>query len=176
MIRGARPEVPAFQEVYETLYPTIYRIAFRICGNQGAAEDLCQEAFIKLFERDQSLPDLEQTKYWLIRVVRNIALNYEKRKARERKAYERLEQINPRYAESGEAQLLRQEDAGFIQWALDRLPFSLRVVIVLKEYGGMNYREIGSLLGLSAGNVKVRVFRARKSLAGIIKEEAKHVP
>jgi RNA polymerase sigma-70 factor (ECF subfamily) len=39
----------------------------------------------------------------------------------------------------------------------------LREVLVLKEYGGMNYKEIGKVLGISEGNVKVRAFRAREA-------------
>jgi RNA polymerase sigma-70 factor (ECF subfamily) len=44
---------------------------------------------------------------------------------------------------------------------------------VLKEYGEMNYKEIGRALGISEGNVKVRVFRARERLTGIFAEKAK---
>jgi RNA polymerase sigma-70 factor (ECF subfamily) len=45
------------------------------------------------------------------------------------------------------------------------LPENLRIVLTLKEYAEMNYREIGRVLGISEGNVKVRVFRARERLA-----------
>ena len=45
------------------------------------------------------------------------------------------------------------------------LPEKLRVVLIFKEYGEMNYKEIGRVLGISEGNVKVRVFRAREQLA-----------
>jgi len=44
----------------------------------------------------------------------------------------------------------------------------LRMVLILKEYGDMNYKEIGKVLGISEGNVKVRVFRARERLASLL--------
>src|SRR4030042_1242139 len=79
-----------FNQAYETLYPVIFRVAYRIVGDINMAEDMCQEAFIKYYQREEELPDLNQTKYWLIRVVRNISLNHEKRKARERVAVDKI--------------------------------------------------------------------------------------
>jgi RNA polymerase sigma-70 factor (ECF subfamily) len=55
--------------------------------------------------------------------------------------------------------------------ALGQLPENLRIVLILKEYGELNYKEIGRALGISEGNVKVRVFRARERLAGLLEEE-----
>ncbi len=165
-----------FSQVYETLYPVVFQVSFRITSNPVLAEDLCQEAFIKLFEREHPLPDLDQTKYWLIRVVRNISLNHEKRRTRERKAVERLKKITPKYGESGEAELIREETRTSVQQALSKIPYHLRMPIVLKEYGGLNYKEIGAILGISEGNVKIRVYRARERLAALLKEELKNVP
>jgi len=55
---------------------------------------------------------------------------------------------------------------------LEKLPENLRIVLILKEYGGLNYKEIGRSLGISEGNVKVRVFRARERLSGLLDAEA----
>jgi cysteinyl-tRNA synthetase len=157
--------------VYDALYPILFRVAYRFCGNRDKAEDICQEAFIKYFQRGEPLPDLEQTKYWLIRVLRNLALNHEKKRSREIKAYQRLARDSRQYAESGEAELLREESRSLVQGALDRLPFKLRSVLVLKEYADLGYREIARILGISEGNVKVRVFRARERLAQLLEGE-----
>jgi RNA polymerase sigma factor (sigma-70 family) len=157
--------------VYETLYPTLFRVAYRICGNRNKAEDICQEAFIKYFERAEPLPDLEQTKYWLIRVLRNLALNHEKKRSRESKAYQRLARNSRQYSESGEMEVLQEETRSVVQQALDRLPYKLRSVLVLKEYADLGYREISRILGISEGNVKVRVFRARERLAQLLEDE-----
>lgn len=158
-------------QVYESLFPILFKVAYRISGNRSKAEDICQEAFIKYFERAEPLPDLEQTKYWLIRVIRNLALNHEKKRFRENKAYQRLARDSRQYAESGEAEVLKEEARSCVQGALDRLPYNLRVVLVLKEYGDLNYREIGRVLSISEGNVKVRVFRARERLAKLLDGE-----
>ena len=114
----ARP--PSFDDVYERLFPTIFHVAYRITGSREIAEDLCQEAFIKLMERPNLLPDLDQSKYWLLRVVRNLSLNSEKRRRRERAAVGRLTQMSAGVAESGEKQLLQSELRSSVQAALDR--------------------------------------------------------
>lgn len=158
-------------QVYEALFPILFKVAYRISGNRSKAEDICQEAFIKYFERAEPLPDLEQTKYWLIRVIRNLALNHEKKRSRESKAYQRLARGSRQYEESGETEVLQEEARSWVQGALERLPYNLRVVLVLKEYGDLNYREIGRTLGISEGNVKVRVFRARERLAKLLDGE-----
>jgi len=168
--RKNKNEHPRFEEAYKSLFPTIFRVSYRITGDKGIAEDLCHEAFIKYYEKKELLPDLDQAKYWLIRVVRNISLNYEKRKIRERQAYIRFGKTSIDYAESGEDKLIKKETNGMVQEALNRLPYKLRIVLVLKEYAGLNYREIGDVLGISEGNVKIRVFRAREKLAIIFKE------
>ncbi|GAG53048.1 unnamed protein product, partial [marine sediment metagenome] len=78
-------------------------------------------------------------------------------------------------AESGETQVIKEETISSVQKALNKLPYNLRIVLTLREYGGLNYKEIGSILGIKEGNVKIRVFRARQRLAGIFKEGANHV-
>jgi RNA polymerase sigma-70 factor (ECF subfamily) len=49
-------------------------------------------------------------------------------------------------------------------------------VLILKEYGDLNYKKIGQILGISEGNVKVRVFRGRERLAGLLKKDGPYVP
>lgn len=162
----------SFREVYEALFPIIFRIAFRITGSRTIAEDLCHEAFIKYFERKQALPDLDQAKYWLIRVVKNLSFNLEKRKHRERAAYEKYSRQKQDSTRSGEDELIRAEALSAVQESLERLPFNLRTVLVLKEYSGLKYKEIAQILGIREGNVKIRVFRARERLAALLKEDA----
>jgi RNA polymerase sigma factor (sigma-70 family) len=164
-----------FKELYESLFSTIFRIAYRITGDAARAEDLCHEAFIRYYERAKPLPDLTQAKYWLIRVVKNLTLNSEKRKGRERKAIDRLKRISPASASSEEDAYIRKESAEEVQTALDLLPYHLRIVLILKEYEGLTYREIGSIIGITEGNVKVRVFRAREKLGCLFQERRRGV-
>mgnify|MGYP003563853395 CR=1 FL=1 len=98
-----------FNDVYTETFPILIRIAYRITTDMEVAEELCHDAYIKLYERLDQLPDQNQAKYWLIRVVKNMALNHAKRKGRERKAYERVLYEPKRKVESGEDLLLKDE-------------------------------------------------------------------
>jgi RNA polymerase sigma-70 factor (ECF subfamily) len=157
-----------FRKLYDSAFPILYKVAFRIANSGEAAEDLCQEAFFRLHEKNMVFPNNNEATYWLIRVVKNAALNYAKRKQRERKAYQRAFKEDFRKTETGEGDLVKKETRAEVLEALNKLPENLRVVLVFKEYAEMNYKEIGKALGISEGNVKVRVFRARERLAVLL--------
>ncbi len=166
-----RSEPGNFELVYDVVYPLLYRIAFQITGDENISEDLCQEAFIRYYRRVIPLPDVNQAKYWLIRVVKNLALNHEKRRGREHRANYRFSQEPAAQMRSGESELLRNESAKIVREALAKLSFKLRTVIVLREYGDLSYQEIAKVVGISESNVKVRVFRAREQLRKYLNEE-----
>jgi len=157
-----------FRKVYDSAFPVLYRVAYRIAGSGEAAEDLCHDAFFRLHEKNMVFPSLDEATYWLIRVVKNASLNFAKRKQRERKAYQRAFKEDTRQIETGEGLLVRKETAGEVVGALNELPDNLRIVLILKEYAELNYKEIGRMLGISEGNVKVRVFRAREKLSAML--------
>jgi len=154
-----------FRRLYDSAFQILFRVAYRVTNSAEAAEDLCQDSFFRLYEKRMVFPNPEEAKYWLIRVVKNASLNYAKRKERERKAYQRAFKEDYRQVETGEGLLVRKETSQEVQSALDKLPENLRMVLILKEYADMNYKEIGKVLGISEGNVKVRVFRARERLS-----------
>jgi len=173
--KGRQATTADFRRLYDSVFPILYRIAYRIAGSEEAAEDLCQEAFFRLHEKGMIFPNADEAKYWLIRVVKNGSLNYAKRKERERRAYQKVFHEDLRVPETGESAVLKDETRVEIQAALEKLPENLRVVLVLKEFGDLNYKEIGRALGISEGNVKVRVFRARERLATMIEKDGTHV-
>ena len=168
--------IPEFQEVYRHVFPIIYRVVLRIVNSEDAAEELVQEAFIKYYEHRERLADVAQSKYWLIRVAKNMALNYQKRKGREYRAYEKAFYEPKRFQDTGETAFLRKDSARQVQDVLHKLPDKLRTVLVLKEYGELSYKEIGSIMGISEGNVKVRVFRARERIAKLMEEGDVYIP
>lgn len=167
---------PEFKYVYESVFPLIVRVVYKITGDMDTAEELCQEAFIRYYERRHKIPDADQAKYWLIRVAKNLALNHQKRKGREYKAYERSF-FEPKHVDdSAETGLMKEESHEAVRDALNRLPENLKVVLILKEYGELSYREISSILNISEGNVKVRAYRAREKLAQYLKDGDIYVP
>jgi RNA polymerase sigma factor (sigma-70 family) len=171
-----RDERSFFDSVYTDSFPLLFKVVYRIVGDEDTAEEICHEAFIRFFEFSTRLPDGDQARYWLLRVGKNLAFNYRKRQGRERTAYQRVWNEPERPSEEADEALLQDETARIVRGAVEKLPGSLRDVIVLKEYGGLSYVEIGETLGISIGNVKVRVHRARERLARMLEEDDVHIP
>lgn len=165
-----------FRKLYDASMQMLFKISFKIVNDEEAAEDLAHDSLIKANEKALVFPSLNDAKYWLIRVVKNASLNYVKRKERERKAYEKVLYEDHRKADSGETDLLKVESIKNAREALKKLPKNLQDVLLLREYADLNYKEIGKVLGITEGNVKVRIFRAREQLVKLIGEDNVFLP
>jgi len=163
------------RRLYDAAAPLLLRIAARIAGSSEAGEDIVHDAFVRLVEKRISFPTMDDAKFWLIRVTKNGALNYAKRKGRETRAYERWWRGEKESVGGADEVVLRTESSEELKRGLESLPEGLKAVLVLKEYGGLSYKEIGRALGISEGNVKVRTFRAREALLAKLEEGTKNV-
>ena len=157
-----------FRRLYNETMALLYKVSWRIVNDEEAAEDLVHDSYIKANEKGLVFPSLDDAKFWLIRVVKNASLNYAKRKTRERKAYQKALYEDHRKAASGETDAIQAETKKHTIEALSKLPPNLKEVLILREYGDLNYKEIGKVLGITEGNVKVRVFRAREQLEKLL--------
>ena len=157
-----------FRQIYNETMILLLKISWRIVNDEDAAEDLVHDSYIKATEKRMVFPSMEDAKFWLIRVVKNASLNYAKRKTRERNAYSKALYEDKRQQTSGETDYLKKETRKITSEALSKLSKNLREVIILREYGDLNYKEIGKVLGITEGNVKIRMFRAREQLEKLI--------
>lgn len=155
-------------------------LATRILGgNQDAADDVVQEAFINAFKSLDSLKDRNSIKQWLRRITVNVALN--KIRQNDRLSEQSIEHLLPEFDERGcrtEAPwegLANIEDVADNQIRLDMLdkafssiPEPYRIVLQLRDIEGYSTTEVAELLKISESNVKVRLHRARSALKTII--------
>ena len=165
-----------FRFIYEKIMNVIYKVSYNITKKREIAEDICHDCLIKMTEKEMVFPSIDDAKYWLIRVVRNASLNYIKRVAREKKAYQKVFKESINQTATSEETLLKNETVACVQEAFEKLPENLKSVLQLKEYSDLNYKEIGDILGITEGNVKIRVFRARKRLSKMIGEDDVYLP
>ncbi len=157
----------SFRLVYDSCYSVLVKICYHIVYNMDIAEDLVQEAFERFYLKNISFPSADEAKYWLIRVAKNLALNHIRRSKRESNMVDKVKigvSLSPSAGNGGEKELLDSETIREVRSAVAALPENLRMVIILKEYGNMDYKAISKVLGISEGNVKIRVHRARKKL------------
>ena len=165
-----------FRKLYDATMQLLFKVSYRIVDDEEAAEDLVHDSYIKANEKKMVFPSMDDAKFWLIRVVKNASLNYAKRKTREAKAYHKALYEGRQHIDSGEVDLLKAETIEKVKEILDKLPPKMKEVLVLREYGDLNYKEIGEALGITEGNVKVRVFRAREQITKMIGEGDVYMP
>lgn len=162
-----------FRQVYNEVFPIVMKVAYHITYNEDVAEDICQDAFIRFFDRDVVFPSMEDAKFWLIRVTKNLAINHAKKKSRENASLEKMKKgaVPTATFKDGASELLQKESRLAVRRAVAQLPEIYKTVIVLREYADLDYKEIGKMLNISESNVKVRVHRARKELEVVLGRE-----
>ena len=158
-------DAPSWDDVVRDHGARVYRLAYRLTGNQHDAEDLTQEVFVRVF-RSLSQYTPGSFEGWLHRITTNLFLDQVRRKARIRfdgLPDDAADRIPSR--EVGPQQLLddRSYDAD-VQDALDALHPDFRVAVVLCDVEGMTYEEISDLLGIKLGTVRSRIHRGRAAL------------
>jgi RNA polymerase sigma factor (sigma-70 family) len=138
----------------------LYRMAYLWLKNRDNAEDAVQEALEKAWSNRDMLQKLDNPTGWLVRVLKNQSLQ----KIRENKRWAVLEEGE----EIPEAEELADEaDSPALQLVfsfLKELPEKQQEIFQLREVEGLTYEEIGAYLDISMEQVKVNLFRARKSL------------
>lgn len=149
----------------DRLYPTVLRLS----GCAEDAQDLLQEAFLKAYQKLGHFQGESSFYTWVYRIAVNLALSGRRRRrptaslngGRDGGARE----VTVEARESDPTlPLERAERERVVQDALNALAADHRAVVVLKEYDGLRYEEIGAVLGIPVGTVRSRLHRARCEL------------
>ncbi len=154
----------AFGRLVEKYERRIFNLAFRICGDYEDAMDVTQTVFVKAFERLGTFDPSRKFFSWLYRMGVNESLNQVKRQSR----IVHIEFDPPSRAPSPEQQLIRAESDGMVQTALRRLGEDQRVVIILRHFVDLSYRQISEVLGIQEKTVKSRLYSARQRMKEIL--------
>ena len=155
---------PSWDDVVREHADRVYRLAYRLTGNQHDAEDLTQETFIRVF---RSLASYKPGTFegWLHRITTNLFLDMARRRTRLR--MEGLPEDTDRLAGNDPSPEQVYSDTHLspdLQAALDELPPEFRAAVVLCDVEGLSYEEIGATLGVKLGTVRSRIHRGRQAL------------
>lgn len=180
-------EPPVSKEGYaEEALPwldAVYRFAIRLTrGDRDAAEDLVQETFLRAHRFWHTFERGTNAKSWLFTICRNTYLHQQERVHAQRErpitdvgvpidvlaAEAPLHQSSPDASHDFFHGLIDDEVLG----AIDALPDEFREVLVLSDLGDLKYAEIADVLHIPLGTVKSRLFRARRILAGRLRQYA----
>jgi RNA polymerase sigma-70 factor (ECF subfamily) len=155
-----------FEERLAECGPLAYRVARGVLRNTADAEDVAQEALLRAYRQFDRLRDRNRFRAWLVRIAFRLALD-RLRSGKRRELRDTLwsqPEHQPRAA-TAEDLAVSNEFQAHLESALAELPEKLRLVLLLAAMEGHTIDEIASMLGLSRGTVKSRIFYARRKLA-----------
>ena len=152
-----------FKQRFLPLNARLYKAAYLLLGNEDDAKDLVQDAYLKLWDKRDSLNNIYNDQGYCMRVVRNMCLDRLRTVTPDilDKPPEELPILSEDDTSSG---IERNETARLIKQCIARLPAQQQKVIRLRELGECTMQEIMEATGLSAENVRVLLSRARKAL------------
>lgn len=157
----------AYGDLVRLYYTDVVNIVYHMCSDNALAEDAAQEAFIRAWVKLPSFRLDSSLRNWLYRIALNAALDVLRRKSERFSADGEMQRL-PDEALGPEAALIEKEQAAYIQQALRSLPQASRSVLVLREYSGLSYEEIATVLEIPIGTVMSRLNYARNRLRGCL--------
>lgn len=162
--RVAKGEEAALAELFRRHQGRLFQVAYRLLRDYQEAEDALQEVMLKVYQHAASFEPKAPVAAWLTRITANHCLN----RLRGRVPLESLDEEGaPLTADPGPTPLQALEEADLsrrLEGLLDALPENQRRALVLKQFGGLSYVEIGEVLGVSAQAVDGLIKRARQRL------------
>lgn len=144
-------EKKAWRALVEATQTRLYRFCLVLCGDPVRAEDLCQEAYLKCFDKLSKLDQPSTFISWLFRVTRNLYIDQVRANREDATADMAETSANPEYAE-----------AFAVHEALSHFEPEDRWLLVLVDMEGYSYKEAGGMVGISEDAVRSRLFRLRK--------------
>lgn len=169
-------EEGAFEQIFHKYQEQVYNITYRMMGNPQEAEDMTQEAFLRVFQKIRQFKGKSAFSTWLYRLTVNLCQD-RLRKLHKRKFHlaENLETLeeNLRTNKSNilavdeptlEDKIILEDRRTAVQGIINALPANYRTIIILREIEGLSYKEIATVLDCSLGRVKSLLHDARQEL------------
>ena len=175
IIKAQSGDNDSFNRLVSLWYKRIYNYCYKYAGSHDLAMDITQNTFIAVHQKLGQLRDVARFKPWLYRIAINCG-NEELRKQRRIAGLVISEdggeaenpglQVSDDLRYQPDSTLQRQEIAELILEALQTLPEEQRIVVIMKEYEGLKFREIADALAISENTAKSRLYYGLKHLRG----------
>jgi len=169
----------AFRTLVEKHSQNVFRLAFRMTGNEEDAEDVVQETFLKAYRKMPTFAGQSEFSTWLHRIAANCAVDALRRRVSRQRQERPLEAKAEEAAASGptpERALLGSEIHEQVTRSLEGLSAMERAAFVLRHFEGRTIAEIGKTLGVRSGAAKNCVFRAVAKLRRDLGQVAEGAP
>jgi RNA polymerase sigma-70 factor (ECF subfamily) len=167
--RTVHGDTRAYDELVLRWQHVIYNLVYRMLGREHEAEEVCQDAFTAAYLNLNNFRRESKFSSWLYRIAINLSTSHLRK--RQRAALESLDEMQERGIPTNvdahwnikarttvEDQAIEQDRARRVRHAVEKLPDDYRVVIILKEYEGLTFKEIAEILSIPTSTVKTRMY------------------
>lgn len=170
--RALKGDQQAFAEIVALYQDKLYLMAFRMLGNRQEAEDVTQEAFLRVYRNLDRYDEGLKFSTWIYRIATNLCID----RLRKRKATYSLDAesvdhegldgyaVIPSDDRTPESEMLLTETQRIVREAIETLPAKYKSVMVLRYLHDLSLQEIGEVLDMPVTTVKTRVHRGREFL------------
>lgn len=135
----------------------LFKFCLYLCGDRVVAEDLCQEAYLRAYNRMDSLTKAESFLDWLFRIAKNLFIDH-LRSGQSRESELDEEQLESLGAETSDLSEILAVHKSLAQFETDD-----RYLLLLVDYEGRTYQEAAEMMGISEDAVRSRLFRLRQA-------------
>ena len=151
----------AARELYDAQAPRVFRLAFRLTGDEDLAREMTQETFVRAFAQMDKFRGESALSTWLHRVTLSVTSNAMRKVKRFRERESDLDEALMITAPAHEADIDLKES---LHQAIDELPEIYRTTFVMHDVEGYTHEEIANVLGVAEGTCKSRLSVARSQL------------
>lgn len=155
----------AERALYDRHVDRVYRLAYRMAGNDDLARDFTQDTFIRVFERLDTFRGESAFSTWLHSIATSVVLNGLRKVKRLR---QRETDLDDAAGVSGGTRAAEPDLKRRLAAAIDGLPEGYRTVFVMHDVEGYTHEEIGAALGVETGTSKAQLSRARAKLRTVL--------
>ncbi len=163
--RAAEGDELAFEELVKKYQKPVLNIIYRYTGDYDQAEDIAQEVFFKVWQKIKTFKGRSKFSTWLYRIVVNQCLDYR------RKNKEELISLDKKWEGGKTPEALTVEldsppekKVEIVRKAIQELPESQRIALILSKFEARPYQEIAEIMGISLAAVESLIYRAKDKL------------
>ena len=161
-----------FWDIYYQYYERVRKFILTIIKEEWVADDIAQETFTRVQKNYNQLKDPTKISAWIFRIAFNLCQDHYRQQKKMAKTDNQVKAHTEIFTAPFFHKQLEQHQMGeCVQAEINRLPESLRAVLVLFDVLEFSHKEIAEILDITPENVKVRLHRARKKLKVILEEK-----
>jgi len=158
--------------MYKLYYRDVYRTVYYLTKDKELSQDLTNEAYIKAYDKLETLDDINKFKQWICVIASNLAKNYIRKHSKLISFY-LMDTLEDNHVTEDIVidSILKEEQKNKLKKSLEQLDPDAKEIITLRYYHNLTYEELEKTLSLKKGTVKSRLKRAKDKLCNLFNTE-----